>query len=63
MTKDEELKDAYAKLDAAEMQITRMRIEARRQEKVFLILEAAGFITRDKISEALNILDGLPNED
>ncbi len=61
MTKDEELRDAYAKLDAAEMQITRLRKELNTQDKVLNLLIAAGFVTDEKVSESRALLDGLPN--
>ena len=60
MTKDEELQDAYNKLDAAEMQITRLKWQTNFDYKVLQILIAAGFITQEKINEARDILDGLP---
>ena len=62
MTKDEELQDAYTKLDAAEMQVTRLRKELNTQDKVLRLLIAAGFITEEKASEARALLDGLPND-
>ena len=55
-----ELQDAYNKLDAAEMQISRMRAEQRRQFKIQQILIAAGFLTQEKINEVSDILEGLP---
>ena len=63
MTKDEELQDAYNKLDAAEMQISRMKKLASNQFKVMQILIAAGFITQDKLNEARDLLEGLPDSD
>jgi len=60
MTKDEELQDAYNKLDAAEMQIGRMKKEQSRQHKIQQILIAAGFLTQEKLNEAADILEGLP---
>jgi hypothetical protein len=62
MTKDEELRDAYTKLDAAEMQITRLRKDLNTQDKVLRLLIAAGFVTEEKASEARALLDGLPND-
>ena len=61
MTKDEELQDAYNKLDAAEMQITRMKKQANNDYKVLQILIAAGFLTQEKLDDARSILDGLPD--
>ena len=63
MTKDEELQDAYNKLDAAEMQISRMKKIESNQFKVMQILIAAGFITQDKLNEARDLLEGLPDSD
>ena len=61
MTKDEELQVAYNKLEAAEMQITRMRKQANNYYKVLQILIAAGFLTQKKLDEVRSILDGLPD--
>ena len=57
---NEELQDAYNKLDAAEMQISRMKKEQSRQHKIQQILIAAGFLTQEKLNEAADILEGLP---
>ena len=62
MTVEQELRDAYAKLEAAEMQIARLRKELNGQEKVLLLLIAAGFVTGEKVSEARALLNGLPND-
>ena len=56
----EELQEAYKKLDAAEMQISRMRKQANHDDKMLRILIAAGFLTQEKLEEARNILEGLP---
>lgn len=60
MTQEEELAEAYSKLDAAEMQITRMGQRELTEYKVQQILIAAGFLTQDKLNEARDILNGLP---
>ena len=56
MTKDEELQDAYNKLDAAEMQATRMRKHISEQDKTFQLLIVAGFVTQEKVNEARDLL-------
>jgi hypothetical protein len=60
MTKDEELQDAYNKLDAAERQITRMKKREIDEYKVQQVLIAAGFLTQEKLNEARDILEGVP---
>ena len=57
-----ELAAAYLKLDIAEKHLSSMRKEAHRQFKINQILIAAGFLTQDKINEAADILEGLPND-
>jgi len=60
MTKDEELQDAYKKLEAAERQIARMKKRELNEYKVQQILIVAGFLTQEKINEVRDILEGLP---
>ena len=62
MNKEEELQDAYNKLDAAEMQISRMRKESIKRDRVEAILIAAGFLTQEKLNEAMDILYDLPDD-
>lgn len=59
MTTEEELSDAYKKLDAAENQLSIMKRRETENYKVFDILIVAGFLTQEKINEARDIIRGL----
>lgn len=57
----EELQAAYKKLEEAEEQIKRMKKREIMEYKVQQILIAAGYITQEKINEAMDILQDLPD--
>lgn len=57
----EELQAAYKKLEEAEEQIKRMKKREIMEYKVQQILIAAGYITQEKLNEAMDILQDLPD--
>jgi hypothetical protein len=56
---ENELSEAYEKLEKAEKQVSNLLIERRMTVQIFEILKAGGFLTDEKIGQAREIIKGL----